>query len=94
LLTVPGLKRLRIRFPDLQIGEVLGDAGEGYDEVLRYVHDDLKALRTIRLLPMQGDDDPFTCLKRGGACPEPAKGCAGQSLVSTGLSDVCQRPRL
>jgi len=65
LLTVPGLKSLRTRFPQLQIGEFLGDAGEGYEEVLRYVHDDLKALRTIRLLRMPGDDDPLTCLKRG-----------------------------
>jgi len=65
LLTVPGLKALRRRFPDLQVGELLGDAGEGYDEVLRYVHQDLKALRTIRLLPMHGDDQPLTCLKRG-----------------------------
>jgi hypothetical protein len=65
LLTVPGLKQLRRRFPDLEIGELLGDAGEGYDEVLRYAHDDLNALRTIRLLPMHGDDQPLTCLKRG-----------------------------
>lgn len=65
LLTVPGLKALRTRFPELAIGEVLGDAGEGYEEVLRYVHDDLKALRTIRLLPMSGDETPLTCLKRG-----------------------------
>lgn len=65
LLTVPGLKDLRRRFPDLKIGELLGDAGEGYDEVLRYVHQDLKALRTIRLLPMPGDDQPLTCIKRG-----------------------------
>lgn len=65
LLTVPGLKSLRARFPHLQIGEFLGDAGEGYEPVLRYVHDDLKALRTIRLLPMHGDDDPLTCLRRG-----------------------------
>ena len=65
LLTVPGLKSLRARFPNLQIGEFLGDAGEGYEAVLRYVHDDLKALRTIRLLHAKGDDDPLTCLKRG-----------------------------
>lgn len=65
LLTVPGLKALRRRFPQLQIGEVLGDAGEGYEEILRYVHDELKALRTIRLLPMPGDEQPLTCLKRG-----------------------------
>jgi hypothetical protein len=65
LLTVPGLQSLRNRFPTLQIGEFLGDAGEGYEEVLRYVHDDLQALRTIRLLSMHGDDDLLTCLQRG-----------------------------
>lgn len=65
LLTVPGLEALRRRFPDLKIGELLADAGEGYDEVLRYVYDDLKALRTIRLLRMDGDDVPLICLKRG-----------------------------
>ena len=65
LLTIPGLKALRTRFPYLHIGEVLGDAGEGYEEVLRYVHDDLKALRTIRLLHMHGDEQPLTCLQRG-----------------------------
>jgi hypothetical protein len=64
LLTLPGIKELRHRFPHLKIGELLGDAGEGYDEVLRYVHDDLKALRTIRPLFMHGDDQPLTCLKR------------------------------
>jgi hypothetical protein len=65
LLTVPGLKDLRRRFPQLVIGEVLGDAGEGYEEILRYVHGELKALRTIRLLHYSGDNDPLTCLQRG-----------------------------
>jgi hypothetical protein len=65
VLTVPGLKSLRTRFSNLQIGEFLGDAGEGYEEVLRYVHGDLKALRTIRLLHLKGDDDPYTCIQRG-----------------------------
>jgi hypothetical protein len=65
LLTLPGLKALRLRFPTLKIGELLGDAGEGYDQVLRYVHDDLHALRTIRLLRLDGDDQPLICLKRG-----------------------------
>jgi hypothetical protein len=65
LLTLPGLGTLRTRFPELVIGELLGDAGEGYEEVLRYVHDELKALRTIRLLYYKGDDDPLNCLRRG-----------------------------
>ncbi len=45
----PGVKDLRHRFPKLNIGEMLGDAGEGFDEVLLFVHDDLQALRTIKL---------------------------------------------
>jgi hypothetical protein len=65
LLTIPGFKDVRRRFPDLQIGEVLGDAGEGVEDVLRYVHDDLKALRTICLRHDDGDNDPLACLKRG-----------------------------
>ena len=65
LLTVPGLKALRLRFPNMKIGELLGDAGEGYEEVLRYVHTDLQALRSIRLLRLDGDDLPLTCLQRG-----------------------------
>ena len=65
LLTIPGFNALRRRFPALQIGEVLGDAGEGVEDVLRYVYEDLHALRTIALRHDQGDDDPLTCLKRG-----------------------------
>lgn len=65
LLTVPGLQDLRRRFPNLSIGEFLGDAGEGYEDVLCFVHDTLQALRTIRILRMDGDDQPLTCLKRG-----------------------------
>ena len=65
LTTLPGFQDLSHRFPNLRIGEVLGDAGEGYDEILSFVHDDLKALRTIRLLHQAGDDQPLTCLQRG-----------------------------
>jgi hypothetical protein len=65
LLTIPGFTDLRRRFPHLQIGEVLGDAGEGQDEILRYVHADLHALRTIHLRHAQGDELPLTCLQRG-----------------------------
>jgi len=65
LLTLPGLQQLRQRFPKLRIGEVLGDAGEGFEEVLKYVHTDLHALRTIRLRHAEGDDQPLTCLQRG-----------------------------
>jgi hypothetical protein len=65
LLTIPGLQDLRQRFPNLRIGEVLGDAGEGFEEILKYVHVDLHALRTIRLRHAEGDDQPLTCLQRG-----------------------------
>jgi hypothetical protein len=65
LLTIPGLQDLRRRFPALKIGELLGDAGEGYDEILQFVHNDLQALRTIRLRHAEGDDTPLTCLQRG-----------------------------
>ena len=65
LLTIPGLQDLRKRFPSLKIGEFLGDAGEGFDEILRYVHEDLHALRTIRIRHADGDELALTCLKRG-----------------------------
>jgi hypothetical protein len=65
LLTIPGLQSLRQRFPSLKIGELLGDAGEGYDEILRFVYADLHALRTIRLRHAEGDEQPLTCLQRG-----------------------------
>ena len=65
LQTVPGLQDLRRRFPALRIGEVLGDAGEGKDEVLRYVYDELQALRTIALWHFPSDEDPLHCLQRG-----------------------------
>jgi hypothetical protein len=65
LQTISGFEGLRCRFPGLNIGEVLGDAGEGYDEILRFVHDDLEALRTIQIRHHSTDKDPLTCLKRG-----------------------------
>jgi hypothetical protein len=65
LLTIPGLQDLHKRFPSLKIGEFLGDAGEGFDEILRYVYQDLHALRTIRVRHADGDDLALTCLQRG-----------------------------
>ena len=94
LTTLPGFQDLGHRFPNLLIGEVLGDAGEGYDEILSFVHDDLKALRTIRLLHQAGDDQPLTCLQRGGACPEPAKGSERPSPLPARLPPTQQRTRL
>jgi hypothetical protein len=43
----------------------LGDAGEGYDEVLLFVYHDLHALRTIRIIHRDCDKNALTCLKRG-----------------------------
>jgi hypothetical protein len=42
LQTIPGFQDLHRRFPRLRIGEVTGDAGEGYDDILRFIHDDLR----------------------------------------------------
>lgn len=65
LLTIPGLRDLGRRFPGLDIAEMLGDAGEGYDEILLFVYHDLHALRTIRIRHHDCDKDTLTCLKRG-----------------------------
>ena len=65
LQTIPGSANLRDRFPRLTIGEVSADAGEGYDDILTYVHDDLRALRLIDQRAAQDDTEPLTCLKRG-----------------------------
>lgn len=65
LQTVPGLQRLRQRFPDLKVGEVLGDAGEGVDDVLRYVYQELGARRLIDQKQHASDQDPRACLLRG-----------------------------
>ncbi len=65
LQTIPGFQDLQRRFPDLNIGEMIGDAGEGIDDILRFVHDDLHALRTIVPRRHSDDEDPLTCLQRG-----------------------------
>jgi len=65
LQTIPGFRDLQQRFPDLRVAEVTGDAGEGVDEVLRFVHDELHALRLIDQRRANGDDDATTCLSRG-----------------------------
>jgi hypothetical protein len=65
LLTIPGFCDLSCRFPNLSISEVLGDAGEGFDEVLLFVYHDLHALRTIRIRHHDCDQNTLTCLKRG-----------------------------
>lgn len=65
LQTIPGFEDLRRRFPDLRIGEVTGDAGEAYDDVLRYIYDQLHALRTLPPRRHKVDADPAACLARG-----------------------------
>jgi hypothetical protein len=65
LQTIPGLEDIQRRFPNLDIGEGIGDAGEGYDDILRFIHDDLKALRTIVPRRHTEDENALTCLKRG-----------------------------
>jgi hypothetical protein len=65
LQTIPGFNNLLRRFPNLTISEVIGDAGEGFDDILLFVYDNLKALRTIKLRRHTVDKDPLTCLKRG-----------------------------
>ena len=65
LQTIPGCQDLRRRFPQLRIGEVTADAGEGYDDILTYVHAELCALRLIDQRAAKGDDEPLTCLMRG-----------------------------
>jgi len=65
LQTIPGFQTLQRRFPALKIGEVIGDAGEGFDQILRFVHDDLHALRSIDVRHHEQDADPLACLQRG-----------------------------
>lgn len=65
LQTIPGFDDLLRRFPDLTIGEVIADAGEGFDKILRYIHDDLDALRIIVPRRHAEDKNPLTLLKRG-----------------------------
>jgi hypothetical protein len=64
LQTIPGFKAVQRRFPNLKISEVIGDAGEGFDEILRYIYDDLKALRIIVPRRHAEDDHPLSCLRR------------------------------
>jgi hypothetical protein len=65
LLTIPGLQDLSRRFPGLEISEVVGDAAEGFDEILLFVYHTLHALRTIQIRHHACDKEALTCLKRG-----------------------------
>ncbi len=85
LQTIPGLENLRRRFPDLKIGEVTADAGEGYDEMLAYFYDELHAVPLGDQRASSSDEDPLTCLKRGR--------CARRTAVPPRLSLGLQRSR-
>jgi hypothetical protein len=65
LLTIPGFQDLFRRFPGLKISEMIGDAGEGYDEILLFAYHTLHALRTIQIRHHACDKNVLTCLKRG-----------------------------
>jgi hypothetical protein len=65
LQTIPGFDSLQQRFPQLNIGAVLGDAGEGFDQILAYVHTVLAALRLIKQRHAAIDQNPLACLTRG-----------------------------
>jgi hypothetical protein len=65
LQTIPGLASIRQRFPHLQIGAFLADAGEGLEDILAYVYTELRALRLIDLRHHATDEDPLSCLLRG-----------------------------
>ena len=98
LQTVPGLEDLRYRYPQLQIGEVLGDAGEGYDEILRYVYTQLDACRMIELRHHATDKDPALCLQRGydaqgtPLCPHGYRlSCNGHNYATQQTKWVCRR---
>ncbi len=98
LQTVPGLEDLRRRYPQLQIGEVLGDAGEGYDEILRYVYAELHACRLIEIRHHATDRDPALCLKRGydaqgiPLCPHGYRlRCNGHNYATQQTKWVCRR---
>lgn len=98
LQTVPGFKTLRHRYPQLQIGEVLGDAGEGYDEILDFVYRELHALRTIVPRHHATDKQPRTCLQRGydaygvPLCPHGYRmHCNGHNYTTHQTKWVCRQ---
>jgi hypothetical protein len=100
-LTILGFQQLLQRFPTLSIGEVLADAGEGYQQILTFVHQELKALRSIQLHHEPGDDDLLTCLRRGfdehgtPLCPHGYRlHCNGHDYQRQRTKWVCRQPCL
>ncbi len=65
LQTIPGFRDVRRRFPQVTMSEVIADAGEGVDEVLTYVHDELQALRLIDVRQDETDTDLAKLIERG-----------------------------
>ena len=102
LQTLPRLRDVRQRYPQLKIGEVLGDAGVGHDELLRFVHQDLHPLCTIPPRHHAGDKDDTGCLERpydGHGVPLCVHGyrmhCNGHNYTAHQTKWVCrQRCRL
>lgn len=98
LQTLPGFEDLRRRYPHLIIGEVLGDAGEGYDDILAYVYDTLRARRLIEIRHHATDKDPARCLGRGydadgiPLCPHGYRlHCNGHNYVTQQTKWVCRQ---
>jgi hypothetical protein len=98
LQTLPGFADLRQRYPQLGIGEVLGDAGEGYDDILEYVYRELHACRTIEIRHHATDKDPAQCLKRGyeaqgiPLCPHGYRlRCNGHNYATQQTKWVCRQ---
>lgn len=98
LQTLPGLQDVCARYPQLKIGEVLGDAGEGYDEILRFVYADLHALRTITPRQHATDSDAALCLKRGfdaqgsPLCPHGYRmRCNGHNYATQQTKWICKQ---
>lgn len=98
LQTLPGFADLRQRYPHLVIGEVLGDAGEGYDDILAYVYDTLHARRLIEVRHHATDKDPARCLERGydangiPVCPHGYRlYCNGHNYTTQQTKWVCRQ---
>jgi hypothetical protein len=98
LQTLPGFEDLRRRYPHLTIGAVLGDAGEGYEEILAYVYDTLHARRLIEVRHHVTDTDPARCLARGydadgiPLCPHGYRlHCNGHNYTTQQTKWICRQ---
>ncbi len=98
LQTLPSLQDVQTRYPQLPIGEILGDAGEGFDEILRFVYQDLHAVRTITPRQHATDKDVGRCLNRGyddqgvPLCPHGYQlRCNGHNYATQQTKWVCRQ---